>query len=175
MCENEHNFTAWLLTPDNWVHNRMTRMLHGRKGRGNLCRISPRNEKKFWSSVLKLKYSSGMLHIPDAINDSEQILEKAKANMEKYFVLWGDAFELKNFFCILRYLGRNKSRKLNPDRITKPRKSRSRTESPEERWVNNRIILKRNSLDEKLYNWAMVPWQNIKVEHAKLCSPEPNT
>jgi hypothetical protein len=116
-----------------------------------------------------------MLHIPDAINDSEQILEKAKANMEKYFVLWGDAFELKNFFCILRYLGRNKSRKLNPDRITKPRKSRSRTESPEERWVNNRIILKRNSLDEKLYNWAMVPWQNIKVEHAKLCSPEPNT
>ena len=53
MCENEHNFTAWLLTPDNWVHNRMTRMAHGRKGSGNLCRITPREEKKFWASVLR--------------------------------------------------------------------------------------------------------------------------
>lgn len=100
----------------------------------------------------------------------QQILEKAKSNLIKHFVLWGNTFEIRTFFCILKHLGGSKARRLDQDKITKPRKSRPRKESAEERIRNDRIILQRNLLDQELYTWAMIPWHDIKVKYAEVCS-----
>ena len=174
MCKNAHNFTAWVLTPDNWVHNRMTRMVHGRMGPGNLCRINPYLEKKFWVSTLNNGRNSfskqDFTKIPLKINDSQEILEKAKLNLVNHFVLWGDTYELRIFFCILKHLARNKARKLNPLTITKSRKSRPRKELPQEKLLVDEIILQRNTLDKKLYEWAMIPWRSIKVQYESICA-----
>lgn len=171
MCENEDNFTKWLLTPDNWVHNRMTRMVHGRMSSGNLCRITPRREKMYWESVLKRykRRQEVFGEIPEEINSAPEILMKAKFNLMKNFVLWGDTFEIERFFCILKNLAKNKAKKLNPAKITKPRKSRSKIESPEEKLLNDEIIFQKNVLDKELYDWAMNPWHDIKVKYANVC------
>ncbi|MDA9787760.1 hypothetical protein N9D57_03360, partial [bacterium] len=107
--------------------------------------------------------------IPEEINSTPEILEKAKFNLMTNFVLWGDTFEIENFFCILKKLAKNKAKKLNPDKITKPRKSRSKIESPEQKLLNDGIILQKNVLDKELYDWAMNAWHDIKVKYANVC------
>ncbi len=107
--------------------------------------------------------------IPGKINESREILEKAKFNLMKHFVLLGDTFEIESFFCILKNLAKGKAKKLNPSKITKPTKSRSKSESPEEKLLHNGILLRRNVLDKELYDWAMIPWQDIKFKYANAC------
>lgn len=127
----------------------------------------------FWESVLK-RYKRRHIQevfgaIPDEINSTPEILEKAKFNLMKNFVLWGDTFEIERFFCILKNLAKNKAKKLKAAKVTKPRKSRSRIESPEEKLLNDGIILQKNALDKELYEWAMNPWHDIKVKYANVC------
>ncbi|CAL6336527.1 unnamed protein product [Bathycoccus prasinos] len=90
----------------------------------------------------------------------------------KNFVLWGDTFEFESFFYILKKLAKNKAKKLSPAKITKHRKSRSKVESPEDKLLNDGIILQKNVLDKELHEWAMNPWHNIKVKYANVCPRE---
>jgi hypothetical protein len=78
-------------------------MVHGRMSSENLCRITPRREKMYWESVLKRykRRQEVFGEIPEEINSAPEILMKAKFNLMKNFVLWGDTFEIERFFCIL--------------------------------------------------------------------------
>ena len=122
LCSKVGNYTAWLLDESNWTHNLVTRMLYGRKVSGNACRISEVKEYRFWKHEFRRHQYLENDNMIGQINTSPYVLEKAKNNLRKYFLLWGPQSEMQEFFCVLRQL-LGKKKTLNINNFIKGRKT----------------------------------------------------
>ena len=178
LCDNANNYTAWLLDGTNWSHNLMTRMLYGRKMIGNSCRISERRESIFWKYVIRKQQRHLVLQtssenmIIEKINRSTWILDEAKNNLFKYFLLWGPQSEIETFFCVLQQM-LGKKVTWNIAEIIKGRKTQysKKTTGDNKESIdvysesNNRLVLELNQLDNGLYEWAKEYWSEVKKNY----------